>query len=493
MSLQHNNNSDTSSIDIKLLLMGLAVITLWRAFVVFGSDISLYIDEAQYWYWSQNLDFGYYSKPPVIALTIAATTALFGDSEAAIRLGSLLFYPLSSFLIYLIATRLYSSRVGLVSAFIFISMPAVSISSIVISTDVPFFFFWSLGIYTVIRALESNDWKWWLLLGVAGGLGMQSKYTMGVFVFSIVLYLLASKQWKTFLNIRLWAAGIIAALIWLPNLIWNAQHKFITFQHTSEISEGTQQLVHWDELLEFFVGQFGVFGVVSFFLLLYISLRVKFPHKILLLSFTWTFLVVIFMQALSGRANANWAAPAYVAASIMVAIWIVQSQKTKWLVALLSINLLFGVLIYYSQAIFKTVGIELTSKNDLHKRLRGWPEIGQQFSAIKQEYPDAIILGEGDRTILAHLLYQSRPVRVATWNPSGKIRHHFDLHNDLEKMKDKQFLFVTENGLSDEMKAHFKTSHSIGILQTKIYADYQLHYQVYYLDGFKGYTIQVSK
>jgi len=485
--LQQKNNSDTSSIDIKLLLIGLLIISLWRASIVFGTDISLYIDEAQYWYWSQHLDFGYYSKPPVIALIIAATTALFGDNEAIIRLGSLLFYPLTSGIIYLIGRHLYASRVGLIAAFIFISMPAVSISSTIISTDVPFFFFWSLGLYAFIRALENNNWRWWILLGVAGGLGMQSKYTMGVFVFSAVLYLFLNSQWKTFLNIRLWLAGIIAALIWLPNLIWNAQHQFITFQHTSEISEGTAQIFHWDELLEFFVGQFGVFGLVSFLLLITLSLRVKLPHKKLLLSFTWTFLAIIFMQALSGRANANWAAPAYVAASIMLAAWIVQSHRTKWLAALLSLNLLFGVLIYYSQTIFNVVGIELTSKNDIYKRLRGWPEIGKQFSAIKKDYPDAVLLGTGGRTILAHLLYQARPLQVATWNPIGKIRHHFDLHNNLEDMKDKRFLFVLEGEISTEITSRFSTSRHVGTLETNIYDNYQLKYQVYFLKGFKGY------
>lgn len=478
---------NTSSIDIKLLLIGLLSMSLWRASIVFGTDISLYVDEAQYWYWSQHLDFGYYSKPPVIALIIAATTAVFGDGEAAIRLGSLLFYPLTSILIYLIATRLYSSRVGLISALVFISMPAVSISSTVISTDVPFFFFWSLGLYAFIRALENNQWKWWILLGIAGGLGMQSKYTMGVFVFSAILYLLIKTQWKTFLNFRLWLAGMIAALIWLPNLIWNAQHQFITFQHTSEIAKGTEKVFHWDELLEFFIGQFGVFGLLSFLLLIYISLRINLPHKKLLLSFTWTFLVVIFIQALSGRANANWAAPAYVAGSIMIAAWVVQNQKHKWLIALLSINLLFGILIYYSPPIFKRVGIELTSKNDLYKRLRGWPEIGRQFSVIKKEYPNAILLGTGGRTILAHLLYQSRPLAVATWNPAGKIRHHFDLYNNLDDMKDKNFLLVREGKISKEVASRFASSQHIGTLETKIYDDYQRKYQVYFLNNFKGY------
>lgn len=482
--------STTTKMDILILILSLTVFSLWRASVVFGLDVSLYIDEAQYWYWSKNLDFGYYSKPPMVALIIAATTSIFGDSEVFVRLGSLLFYPLTSFLVYLIGKRLFTSRVGLVAALIFISMPAISISSLVISTDVALFFYWALALYAFIRALDNDGWGWWSLLGIAGGLGMQTKYTMGVFVFSALLYVLLSDHKKVFLDIKLWWSAVIAGVIWLPNLVWNSKHQFITFQHTSEISEGTEKALHFGEMAEFFAGQFGVFGFVSFAFLLFISIKIKLPNKGLLLAFTWVFIVIILIQALLGRANANWAAPAYIAGSILVAAYIVQTTKYKWLVLLLGLNILVGGILYYGKPILNIVGIELNSKNDVYKRLRGWPEIGKQFSKIRADYPDAIMLGEGRRTILAHLLYQSRPLQVATWNPKGKIRHHFDLHNDLDLMKDEHFLFVTKGGLEKDIEEAFSSSLSVGQLHTKIYEDYILDYKVYYLTGFKGYKQQ---
>jgi len=289
MNSQGYGVSTTTKVDILILILSLVVFSLWRASIVFGSDVSLYIDEAQYWYWSKNLDFGYYSKPPMVALIIAATTSIFGDSEAFVRLGSLLFYPLSSFLVYLIGKQLFTSRVGLVAALIFISMPAISISSLVISTDVALFFYWALALYAFLKALDSDSWGWWSLLGIAGGLGMQTKYTMGVFVFSALLYILFSDHKKSLINIRLWWSAVLAGAIWLPNLVWNSKHQYITFQHTSEISEGTEKVLHYGEMAEFFAGQFGVFGFVSFAFLLFISIKIKIPYKGLLLAFTWTF------------------------------------------------------------------------------------------------------------------------------------------------------------------------------------------------------------
>jgi len=59
---------------------------IFRWFIVFNSPLGLHGDEAQYWSWSQNLDWGYFSKPPLIAWIIAISTSLFGQAEWAIRL-----------------------------------------------------------------------------------------------------------------------------------------------------------------------------------------------------------------------------------------------------------------------------------------------------------------------------------------------------------------------------------------------------------------------
>jgi hypothetical protein len=68
--------------------------------VISHLGIDLYVDEAYYWGWSQNLDWGYFSKPPVIAALIAASTALLGNGLIAIKLPSLLLYPATAFALY---------------------------------------------------------------------------------------------------------------------------------------------------------------------------------------------------------------------------------------------------------------------------------------------------------------------------------------------------------------------------------------------------------
>src|SRR5690242_21937911 len=69
-------------------LAGVAAITGLRLVWLALQPADLFPDEAQYWVWSQQLALGYYSKPPLVAWLIAATTWLFGDSEFAVRLSA---------------------------------------------------------------------------------------------------------------------------------------------------------------------------------------------------------------------------------------------------------------------------------------------------------------------------------------------------------------------------------------------------------------------
>src|SRR3954468_11713165 len=88
-------------------LAGVLAITGLRVLWIALQPADLYPDEAQYWIWSQQLAFGYYSKPPLVAWLIALTTGLFGDSEFAIRLSAPLLHAAAAVFVYGIGARLY--------------------------------------------------------------------------------------------------------------------------------------------------------------------------------------------------------------------------------------------------------------------------------------------------------------------------------------------------------------------------------------------------
>jgi len=467
------------------LLLLLVGVTAYRAWVMASTGLNLYVDEAQYWYWAQDLAWGYYSKPPMIAAIIAATTGVCGDSEWCVRAGSLLLYPLSTWLLFLVVRKLFNSQVALLAAVLFITLPAVSLSSTLISTDVALFFFWTLALYAFVFALDSDAWDDWILLGSALGLGMLSKYTMGIFLVSALVYVVAARRFDLLRNPRAWLAVVVMTLIFAPNLWWNWQNGFPTFQHTADIAAGsTQGLLHWDEFGEFFGGQFGVFGLLLFPLLLWVIWKGQVAHKTLLLSFTLPFLLIITAQALLGRANANWAAPTYVAATALVAAWLYARWKLVTLALVLNIAL--GLLVYHPAVLNGVLG------GDLHKRLKGWDVIGAQYVVLQQQYPKARLLADG-RDVLSELAYYARPYGLhgVSWNPQHKQRHHYDLVTTLADKAGQDFLLVTANDtLPTSIVGYFTTIQALTALHVEIHPTYKLHYNVFLLQGFKGLVSQ---
>ncbi len=466
-----------------LLLLIVLVVTAYRAWIVATNGLNFYLDEAQYWYWAQNMDWGFYSKPPVIAAIILGTTSVCGDSEFCIRSGSLLFYPLSTLVLYLLAKRLFDAKTALAAAVLFLTLPAVSLSSTLISTDVALFFFWTLALYAFVRALDSDAWGDWLLLAVVLGLGMLSKYTMGIFFVSALLYAIVGKRLDLLTNLKAWVAVLLSFLLFAPNLWWNWQHDFPTFQHTAEISE-VGSGVHLDGVADFLGGQFGVFGLLLFPLFLWAVFVWKGKHRLLLLSFALPFLLIITLQAFLGYANANWAAPTYVAATLLVAAYLLSpapNKKCKFFAAALTLNILLGLLVYHPQPISHLLN------NDVQKRLKGWDEIGQQYLSIQQQYPDALLLSSS-RTILSELAYYARPqgLHGVSWNPQHLLRHHYDLVTTLADKAGKDFLMVTEEGLPGDVPGYFASTEQVGKLHVDIHARYKLDYQVWLLRNFKG-------
>jgi 4-amino-4-deoxy-L-arabinose transferase-like glycosyltransferase len=133
-----------------------ATLTLARLVMLFASPLDLYPDEAQYWLWSRSLDLGYFSKPPLIAWTIWATTAIGGDAEPWVRLASPLFHAGATLAVFALGHRLYGASIGLAGAALYALMPGVQLSAAIMATDAPLLCFLGLALVAYAR-LQSAE------------------------------------------------------------------------------------------------------------------------------------------------------------------------------------------------------------------------------------------------------------------------------------------------------------------------------------------------
>jgi 4-amino-4-deoxy-L-arabinose transferase-like glycosyltransferase len=481
-----------------VLAVVLAILTGYRILVLHFANIDLYVDEAQYWTWAQHLDWGYYSKPPVIAAVIAATTAVLGDSELGVKAGSLLIYPIVAWLLFALVRRLFDTRTAFWAAFIFVTLPGAAFSVMIISTDVPMFLCWACALFAYLRAVDDDRWHWWLLLGAAVGAGLMTKYTMVIFGLSVLLHLGFSRELRHhFRNPKLYAAMALALAIFAPNIIWNAQHDWPTLKHTGDISGLEQKhgpLLHWHEFIAFLGGQAALVGpiyLIAWVLQLVFGAREwsKDPRYRMLAWFSLPFLALISVLALLGRANANWAAMVYVAATIFFVARLIEKRHWGWLVIGLLFNLAVTELAYHYDYFAHVAGISLNRHTDVYKRVRGWHQIGQQATALQQRYPQTLFLAD-DRDILAELEYyvHPHPLDAVEWNPDHRIDSHYALTTTMADKIGRDFLYVTRSAsLPDDVRASFASAQPLQPLQVEIHPDYHLDFHVWLLKGFRGY------
>lgn len=475
-----------------VLLSVLATLTLYRAWVIVHNQLPLFFDEAQYWIWSLDPDWGYYSKPPMVAWVIRLFAVL-GDSELVIRLGTLLLHPLTALLVYALGTRMFGTGAALVAALVFISLPLVGFNSLFMTTDAPLFFFWGMAVFALWRSLDSNAWRDWLLLGAASGLGLQSKYSMVILAPSIFLLLCLPGYRAHWRNPRLYLAAALALLIFLPNVWWNARMDFVSFRHTAEISQLDRGLFHPAMLAGFAGAQFGCMGPVAFSLLL-ISLFSRStwrdPKLGFLAAMTLPFFAFISVQALLAKANPNWAAPAYFAGALLVAArWRMHERDRRWIAGVvIGSNLAILSGFYHYRDIAAAAGVQLTRKTDPYARVRGWPQIGLAVRQALARNPDAkLAVATRDEFALLNYYVRPHPDHMRIWNPEGRRQNHFHLVADLRQDPGTNFIFATRNSLQDAPARAFERWTPLGTASVALYPDERLTLYLYRGDRFKGY------
>jgi 4-amino-4-deoxy-L-arabinose transferase-like glycosyltransferase len=465
-----------------------------RMVVLSGEYYPLHGDEAQYWLWSKSLDWGYYSKPPLLSWIIALTTAVLGDREFGVRFASPFLHFATALVIYRIGEKLFDRRIGFYSALTYGLLPAVTFSSLIMSTDVPLLLCWAVGLYAYLRVLEPKaEPRWWLVLGGAVGLGMLAKYAMLFFLGGMALHMTLWRR-DLWTNPRLWAAAAFALLVFSPNIWWNAQHQFATISHTAANANLDGTLMHPKKLAEFVGGQLGVFGPLLFPVLL-VALGALLFRPILtrtlpderlglLAAFALTPLAVMLTVAFLSRANANWAATAYVSATVLVVALTLDRARWRWIIpASLGLHIAVMGVGYGYHDLAKLAGVTLTRKTDpALKAVMGSPALGKAVRQTLQQMPGAVLMTD-ERMIFALLSFYVRPpAQQVQWNPDGLIQNHFELTTRIEDFRRDTILYVTRQE-NPAALARFETAETVGRITIPLAKDYA---KVFYLFRVQG-------
>ena len=188
--------------------------------------------------------------------------------------------------------------------------------------------------------------------------------------------------------------------------------------------------------------------------------------------------------AFYSKANANWAAAAYVGLSLVVAAWLLRGGFR--LLQVSTAIALFAVALFSAGAISPRV-IETLGLTNAAKLLRGWNSQGPAIARAAHEGGFEAILAE-DREDMASMLYYTRNsgVPILMWTPEpGHPMDHFQLKRPYAGTPER-VLFVTRRDDSSDVTTHFAHSEEIEILTAIIGKDRKRVFHLIDVSGLKN-------
>src|SRR5262249_49568135 len=156
----------------------------------------------------------------------------------AIRLPAVLCGSLLLLSLYILTVQVYRRdglALGLVA--LGLTLPLIGVGSLLMTIDAPYTCSWGWALVLGYQAVFRGSRWAWPALGLVIGLGILAKYTMVLWVLSLVLFLIATPPYRPLLRQRgVWIMGAVACLCCLPIVIWNAQHNWVTVRHVLGLS-----------------------------------------------------------------------------------------------------------------------------------------------------------------------------------------------------------------------------------------------------------------
>jgi hypothetical protein len=216
-------------------------------------------------------------------------------------------------------------------------------------------------------------------------------------------------------------------------------------------------------------------------------------RAIFLAAFTLANLLPILTVSLLSKANANWAASAYVAASIWVSGALMSAAAGVIGPALLSFSIFFHVAVgvwFLGGSIGRSgPGLywnwALPAQFEILHPYTGWRALGDEISKIQSAYPDVPLLGH-DRMMVAATLYYGhpQPVSIFSWHTTPAIGDHFQLTRPWEGKEGADALLLNRVGDPKPILAQFKSHDLLATLSVPVATGKDRVVRMFYARGF---------
>ena len=301
--------------------------------VIQGSYTALLEDEAYYWFWSQDMAFGYFDHPPMVALWIKLSSFFF-NGEFGLRFMSTLSFSLMLWVIWLMIDFKDKKQHVVLFYLLIVSMAMIQIYGFITTPDTPLVLFTALFLLAYKRFLQEESFLNVVFLGTAMAGMLYSKYH-GILVIGFVVI----SNWTLLKSKNFWMAAVFGFLLFIPHLTWQFENGFPSFlYHLKE--RGRQPYTVVNSLIHI-VNMIAVVGIT--FPLIYTAF---FKHKatnkfeLSLKYIVYGFFVFFLISSFKSPPQAQWVVIILIPLILLTFPYFAKNKKArKWLAILGCIQL----------------------------------------------------------------------------------------------------------------------------------------------------------
>jgi hypothetical protein len=235
-------NSDRRASDLILIFCIAAAIATLH--LLTNNRYGFHRDELQVLDDAVHLDWGFVPYPPLNPFLEHILLSIFGLSMVGLRLFAVIAQAAAIVVGGLMARDLGGGRLAQITSALAVAFAPLSLFE---GTEFQYtsfdFLWWILVAWFTIRLLATDNPRWWLAIGAAVGLGLETKYAITFLVAGILAGVVLSQARRYLRSPWFWAGIAVALLIFLPNFIWLDQHEFISYRflqhiHVRDVGEG---------------------------------------------------------------------------------------------------------------------------------------------------------------------------------------------------------------------------------------------------------------
>ncbi|BDD86795.1 glycosyltransferase family 39 protein [Desulfofustis limnaeus] len=222
-------------VQLRFAAVGLVVLALALRSLYLGLP-ELVEREAYYWNFAQHPALAYLEHPPLVAWLVWLSTAIFGTSEAAVRLPAFCCWFVVAFFSYRLSSRACGRSAALGVVMLVAGLPYFFGIGLIMTPDAPLHAAWAALLYYLYRALVENRSGSWLGVGLSLGVGLLAGFSIGLLVPALLCFVLFDRQARQWLcRVEPLGALLVALLLFLPVLWWNFLHDWASFASREEL------------------------------------------------------------------------------------------------------------------------------------------------------------------------------------------------------------------------------------------------------------------